>query len=113
MMNSIILVGRLVKDIELKETGNNHPYCFITLAVQRNYKNADGEYETDFIDAIVWNEKAVNINKYAKKGDIIGIEGSLETRMKEEGETKTKITSIVANKIHYIYSKKTEEVKED
>lgn len=78
MLNQIVLVGRLVQGLEIKELENGNKVSEITLAVKRSYKNSDGIYETDFIDCIVWNEMAENAAEFCKKGDIIGVKGRLQ-----------------------------------
>lgn len=111
-MNNYTLIGRLVKDIEIKESENKKKYAYLTLAVNRTYKNAEGEYDTDFIDMIVWNELAERINEYCKKGDLIGVSGRIETRMKEVEDHKEKITSLVCDKVTFLSSKKDTEESE-
>lgn len=72
MHNLVYLIGRLVSDPELKSTENSNDHANITLAVQRNFKNSDGIYETDFIRCSLWNGIAQNATEYCKKGDLIG-----------------------------------------
>ena len=112
MINNYTLIGRLVKDLELKESENKKKYAYLTLAVQRSYKNANDEYDTDFIDMIVWNELAERINTYCHKGDLIGVNGRIETRMKETEEGKEKITSLVCDKVTFLQTKKEEKESE-
>ena len=92
MLNQIVLVGRLVKKPELKESENNTKYAYITLAVPRSFKNTNGEYDTDFIDCILWDAAASNTVEYCNKGDIIGIRGRVQSRKveteKEHSETE-------------------------
>jgi single-strand DNA-binding protein len=76
-MNIICLTGNLCKDIELKYTKNNKRYVENTIAVQKGNKNKDGEYESDFIDIVVFEQKAEYISNYAKKGNKIEINGKL------------------------------------
>ena len=72
MLNQIVIVGRLVKDPELRETDSGKKVTNITLAVPRSYKNVSGEYETDFIDCTLWTGIAENTSAYCKKGDLLG-----------------------------------------
>lgn len=102
MLNQIVIVGRLVQDPEIKELENGRKVCNITLAVSRSYKNYNGEYETDFIDCVLWTGIAENTQKYCKKGDIIGIKGRLETR--EENDKR--ILQVVAEKVTFLSSEK-------
>ena len=103
MLNSVTLVGRLTKDPEVKiNKKTKKSRCFITLAVQRSYKNADGEYDADFIDVTVWDQA-----EYCHKGDLIGLRGRIETSSydDENGEMK-KSTVVIAEKITYLTNKK-------
>ncbi len=79
-MNSCNFVGRLVRDPELKTTSGGHELCNFTIAVDRNYKNAQGEYEADFINCTAWRQTAEFIEKWFVKGDPIAITGSLQIR---------------------------------
>lgn len=110
MLNQTVLVGRLVKDPELYETENGNKVTSITLAVPRSYKNADGEYDTDFVDCILWGGVAENTAEYCKKGDIVGVKGRIQTNNyeTEDGE-KRKSTQIVAEKVTFLSSRKEKE----
>lgn len=112
MMNQTVLVGRLTKDLEIKTLDNGKKIVNITVAVPRNFKNADGEYETDFINCILWNSIAENTAEYCKKGDIIGVKGRLQSSSyeKEDG-TKAYKTEVIAEKITFLSSKKESEEK--
>ena len=79
MLNQVILVGRITKDVEVRESENGKKRAYITVAVPRSYKNEEGKYDTDFIECILWNDVAENTSKYCKKGDIIGVKGRLQT----------------------------------
>ena len=79
-MNSCNFVGRLVRDPELKNTSGGHELCNFTIAVDRNYKNAQGEYEADFINCTAWRQTADFIAKWFAKGDPIAITGALQIR---------------------------------
>lgn len=104
MLNQIILVGRLVEVSKTNETEDGKKISNITLAVPRAYKNTDGEYETDFIDIVLWEGIATNTSEYCKKGDIIGVKGRIQTKLIEE----QKITELVAEKVTFLATKKEE-----
>lgn len=106
MLNQLVLVGRLVKNPELRESENKIKYAYITLAVPRSFKNSNGEYETDFIDCILWDAIASNTTEYCHKGDIVGIRGRLQTRMTETEKNKQKVIEVVCEKITFLSSKK-------
>lgn len=105
MLNNVILVGRLTKDVELKELENDGAVVRITLAVQRGYKNAEGEKEVDFIEVTCWNETAKLVKEYSKKGDLIGIKGRLQNNNyeKEDG-TKVYQTVVIAERVNFLKS---------
>ena len=74
-MNNVVLVGRLTDNPSVTSTEKGKQVTSVNVAVSRNYKNADGIYETDFIRCILWNEIAANTTEYCKCGDVIGIKG--------------------------------------
>ena len=113
MLNQVVIVGRLVKKPIVEENENEKKVCNITLAVPRSYKNAEGIYETDFIKCTLWNVIAENTAEYCEKGDLVVVKGRLETSVyeKENGE-KYRITSVVAEKVSFLASGKTEKGEE-
>lgn len=113
MLNQAILVGRLTTNPELKEEGEKK-FATITLAIPRSYKNADGEYETDFITCILWNSIAENTSEYCKKGDIVGVKGRMQSVKveKENGECEYKV-EVIAEKVTFLSSRSKDEEKED
>ena len=115
MLNQIVLVGRLVKTPELKATENGKKTSTITLAVPRNYKNMNGEYDTDFLECTLWTNVAENTSEYCQAGDMIGVKGRIQSRIiTQEDGTKKKKTEIVAEKVTFLAqgnnSKKKEEI---
>lgn len=111
-MNKVFLIGRLTAKPELRYTNSNKAYCRFSLAVQRNYKNQDGEYESDFINCEIWDKQAENLCNYQDKGSKIALEGRIQfTRYEVNGEMKN-YTSVVCNNIEFLDSKKTEAPKE-
>ena len=108
MLNSVIVVGRIARDVEVKETENGNKRTYVTLAVPRNYKNADGAYDTDFISFVLWNSLAEHTCEYCKKGDVVGIKGRIEVSSYEkDGEMKYN-TEIIAEKVTFLSSKPKE-----
>ena len=107
MLNQFVGVGRLVGTPEVKETKDGKKVSNITIAVPRSYKNENGEYDTDFVDVVLWNGIAENTAEYCHKGDIIGVKGRIQTSNyeTEDGE-KRKSTQIVAEKITFLSSSK-------
>lgn len=107
-MNKIVLTGRLTANPELRYTANNTAVTSFTLAVDRNFKNEDGNKEADFINIVAWNKKAELIHQYLKKGDRVGISGRLQVRkyQNERGENRY-VTEVVADEVEFLNSKKS------
>lgn len=108
MLNQTVLVGRIVKTPEVKETENGQKVSNITLAVPRSYKNVDGEYETDFVNCTLWGPIATNTAEYCQKGDMVGIKGRIETNSYEKDGEKKYTTDIIAEKVTFLSSKSKE-----
>lgn len=108
-MNKIILVGRMTKDIEIRYTQNQKEVGSFDLAVNRNYKNANGEYDTDFFKCIAWGNLAKTIQTYTSKGSQIAIEGRVENRKYQAQDgTNRYVTEVVVEEVHLIDFKKNE-----
>ena len=109
-MNQVILVGRLTNNPEVSETENGKKYTTINLAVPRNFKNSNGEYETDFIRCVLWNGVAENTSEYCKMGDVVGVKGRLQVRQYEtENEEKKYATEVIAERLTFLSSRKNPE----
>ena len=106
MLNQVVLVGRLVRDPVINKASNNETYSNITVAVPRSYKNANGEYDTDFINCMLWKGIAENTVEYCKKGDIVGIKGRIQTSSYTKDDTKEYITEVLVEKLSFVMSKK-------
>ena len=110
MINSIVLVGRLTKDPELKYTGNNIAVASFGLAVNRTFKDANGERETDFINCVIWRQQAENLANWAKKGALIGITGRIQTRNYENQQgQRVYVTEVVAENFQLLESRSVRE----
>lgn len=109
MLNQIVLVGRLTKDLEVLKGENDKKYARITLAIPRSYKNSEGVYETDFVDCVLWTGIAENTTEYCKKGDILGVKGRVQTRTYENAEKEKRyVTEVVAEKVTFLSSRRGE-----
>ena len=110
MLNQVGVVGRLTSDLEAKELEDGKKVTNMTLAIPRSFKNADGEYETDFVECTLWNNIAENTAEYCKKGDIVGVKGRLQTNNyeKEDGSKVFKL-DVVAEKVTFLSSRSKEE----
>lgn len=105
MVNQIVLVGRIARAPETKVTENGKKYATLTLAVPRNYKNVNGEYDTDFLDCTLWSAVAESTSEYCNTGDMIGVKGRVQTRIIESPDgVKRKKTEIVAEKVTFLTS---------
>lgn len=106
MLNQTVLVGRIVDTPSIIETENGKSYAQLTLAIPRSYKNENGEYETDFVDFVVWENIAKNTMEYVKKGDLVGIKGRLQSTSFEDkkGNRKSKL-EVVAEKVTFLSTK--------
>lgn len=109
-MNKVIEIGRVTKDLELKQTTSGISVIEFSIAVKRAFKNANGEYESDFFNCVAYNKSAETISRYVKKGDQIGIEGRLQTRNYTNSEgRKIYVTEIIVESFEFLQSKKQEE----
>lgn len=105
MLNQVILVGRLVRTPELLLTESGKKMSLVTLAVNRGFKNQNGEYDTDFLDCTLWTSVAENTAEYCKTGDVIGVRGRLQTRLIEDEEgIKYKKVEVIAEKVTFLSS---------
>ena len=105
MLNSVCLVGRTTKDPELRYTPSNVAVATFSLAVNRNFKDANGERETDFINCVIWRQQAENLANWAKKGALIGITGRIQTRSYENQQgQRVYVTEVVAENFQMLES---------
>jgi single-strand DNA-binding protein len=108
MFNLVVLTGRLTSDVELKTTTNGVSVCSFSIAVERRYKQGE-ERQADFINIVAWRSSAEFICKYFKKGSMIGIEGSIQTRKYQDrdGNNRTAF-EVVANNVQFVEFKKAD-----
>lgn len=109
-MNKFIAIGRTTSDIELKISQTGKSIVNFSIAVKRSYKNAAGEYESDFINCAAFGKTAERINKYVRTGNLVGIEGSLQVQKytDKEGNNRS-FTSVVVENIEFLQAKKEEQ----
>lgn len=102
MLNKVILMGRITAPLELKTTPTGTNVLSFSLAVERDFKDANGERQTDFINVVAWRQTAVFISQFFDKGRMIAIEGSIQTRSYDtpNGE-KRYVTEVIAEKAHF------------
>ena len=111
MLNQIVLVGRMTRNITVNKSSNGTKVATISLAIPRSFKNSEGIYDTDFVDCVLFDNVAENTAEYCNKGDIVGVKGSIQSRIVEEGDKKENTIEIIAEKVTFLSSKKTEEVE--
>ena len=106
MLNNISIMGRIVRDLELRHTQNGVAACLFTIACERDYKPQNGERETDFIDVQAWRNTAEFVTKYFKKGDLCAIKGRLQARTYEDKNgVKRKAVEVMADSVYFAGSK--------
>lgn len=105
MLNQIILVGRLTRDISVNRSEKGVKVATISLAIPRSFKNSEGSYDTDFVDCIAFDAVAENTSEYCSKGDIVGVKGRVQSRVVEKDDKKEYCTDIIAEKITFLSSK--------
>lgn len=107
MINRVVLIGRLTKDVDLRNTNSGIAVGQFTLAVNRPFKNADGEREADFVNCVMWRKAAENFANFTHKGALVAVEGRVQTRSYEKDDgTKVFVTEVVADNFSLLESKK-------
>ena len=105
-MNKVVLIGRLVRDPELRYTGSNLPVATFSIAVNRNFSNQAGEREADFINIVVWRKQAENCKNYLTQGSQVAIEGRIQTRTYDDPNGQRRyITEVVADNVEFLGSR--------
>lgn len=106
MLNRVVLIGRLTRDPELRFTQSGIAVCSFTLAVDRSFKSANGERETDFIDIVVWRQQGENCANYLSKGKLAAVDGQLRVRTYETQDgQKRKAVEVVADNVRFLSPK--------
>ena len=106
MINRTVLVGRLTKDPELRQTQSGISVATFKLAVNRTFTNGNGEREADFIPCVIWRKQAENVAQYVKKGSLVGVEGRLQTRSYDANDgSKRFVMELVADSVQFLESK--------
>ncbi len=113
IVNSVMLVGRLAHDIDVKTLESGKEVTRLALAVNRSFKNADGTYDVDYFDCILWDGLAVNTGLFCKKGDTVGIKGRLQTSLYEKDEQIHKAVEVIVEKVTFLSSKREEQKEEE
>ena len=106
-MNKVILVGRLVKDPEVKTTQSQVAVCSFTIAVDRKFKSASGERQSDFISCVAWRQQAEFLGRYFQKGSRVAIVGNIQSRTYDDPQgKKVYVTEVVVDEVEFVDSKR-------
>ena len=115
MINSVVLVGRLTKDIELRKTQSGLSVASFTVACDRRLSQEqrnNNEQSADFINCVAWRGSANFLGKYARKGDTVGVEGKIQTRNYDRDGQRVYVTEVLANSVNLLHSKQTVQPQE-
>jgi single-strand DNA-binding protein len=106
MINNVVLVGRITKDLELRYTTSNKETTSFTVAINRAFKGQDGQTQADFISCVAFGKTAINLCRYCGKGSLIGVEGRIQTRnfQGKDGNT-VYVTEVIADRVQFLESK--------
>lgn len=105
-MNNVSLIGRLTKDPDLRYTSSGMAVATFSLAVQRSFRNKDGEYEADFINCVCWNKSGETLANHVRKGQRIGVTGRIQTRNYEnEQGNRVYVTEVVVEGFTFLEKK--------
>ena len=110
MINSVVQVGRLTKDPELRYTPSGVPMARFTIAVNRTFSNQNGEREADFINCVAWRQQAENLANFMRKGSLIGVTGRIQTGSFEGQDGKRVYTTdVIAESIQFLEPRSSQE----
>jgi single-strand DNA-binding protein len=110
MINQVALTGRLTRDVDLRYTQGGTAVASFTLAVDRNFTNAQGERESDFINCVIWRKSAENFSNFTRKGSLVGVQGRLQTRSYDNAQGQhVFITELVVDNFALLESRATTE----
>lgn len=110
MINNVVLVGRLTKDVDLRYTGSGTAVANFTIAADRPFTNSQGERETDFINCVIWRKSAETLANFTRKGSLIGITGRIQTRNYENNQgQRVYVTEVLADSFQFLEPKSVTE----
>lgn len=113
MINNVTLQGKLGKDIDLKYTQSGKAVGTTSIAVDRDFKNANGEKETDWVNIVFWGKTAETVANYFRKGDEILVVGRIQTRSYEDNSGSRKyVTEVVADKFSFTTGRKSQNTQD-
>ena len=115
MINSVVLVGRLTRDVEVRKTASGLSVATFTVACDRRVargQDGNNQQSADFISCVAWRQAADFLGKYARKGDTVGVEGRLQTRTYDRDGQRVYVTEVLANSVNLLHSKQTAQSQE-
>lgn len=113
MINRVTLTGRLTDDVDLRYTQSGHAVCNFRLAVDRRFKNEQGESEADFINCVIWSKSAENFANFTHKGSLVGIDGRIQTRNYEnQNGQRVYVTEVVVEQFALLEPKQNNSVQQ-
>ena len=115
MINSVVLVGRLTRDVEVRKTASGLSVASFTVASDRRLSQEqrnNNEQSADFINCVAWRGSADFLGKYAHKGDTVGVEGKIQTRSYDRDGQRVYVTEVLANSVNLLHSKQTVQSQE-
>ena len=101
-MTKVVLIGRTTADPSLVYTKNGNAVAKVTLAVDRKYKNANGEKQTDFVPLVIWGKLGETVAQYVSKGKMIAVDGELQIRTYDKDNEKRYMTEVICNDVQFI-----------
>ena len=103
MINRVVLVGRMIRDPELRRTQQGDAVTSFTLAVNRNFTSRDGQQQADFINCVVWRKPAENVERYCSKGSLVGVEGKIQTRSYDNSQgQKVYVVEVICDSVQFL-----------
>ncbi len=108
MLNNLVLVGRTVEDLTVVTLDSGLKTCRMVIAVQRGFKNQDGEYDVDFVPVVLWDGIAEAVASNCKKGSVVGVKGRVQVRLIEVKDIKLNILEVVGERVSFINVKRPE-----
>lgn len=112
MINRVVLVGRLTRDPELRTTGSGISVATFTLAVDRQFSNAQGERGADFISCVIWRKAAENFANFTSKGSLVGIDGRIQTRSYDNKDgQRVYVTEVIVDNFSLLESRRDREAR--
>ncbi|MGN1343313.1 MAG: single-stranded DNA-binding protein [Traorella sp.] len=107
MINNVVLVGRITRDPELRKTTNGNSVVSFTLACNRRFQSQENGQQADFINCVAWNKAADNMANFVRQGDLLGVEGRIQTRnYKDQNDRTVYVTEVVCDNIQYLAKKR-------